>query len=127
MKKHKKVYVAEYFFGNKPLESLYKFLNLSFKDRKNTHPMIMAYSSMHDFGEYIMNRELTKCKEEYGNKFIIAYGVLATGAQGTEKTISIKLLKRDLDLAKKHRLREVVLFRLGGLNKKYTKLLEKYQ
>ena len=127
IKNHNKVYVAEYFFVNKFLEKFYKFLNLSFKDRKNTYPMIMAYSSMHDFGKYIMNRELTKCKQEYGNKFIIAYGVLAPGAQGTEKSISLKLLKRDLDLAKKHRLKEVVIFRLGGLNKKYINLLENYQ
>jgi len=126
VKNHKKVYVAEYFFINGAIEKLFRFLGIAFSPKYNTYPMRMAYSSMHDFGIYIMEREIVKGKEIFGDKFIIAYGTLASGAIGTEKPISNKILKRDLDLAKKHKLKEVVLFRLGGLNKNYIKLLEKY-
>jgi len=126
VKNHRKIYVAEYFFVANTLESLFKFLAISFPPKFNTYPMRMAYSSMHDFGSYIMDREVRKGKEMFGNRFIMAYGTLTSGILGWEKPIDIKLLKRDLDLAKKYRLKEIVLFRLGGLNQKYIKLLEKY-
>ena len=126
IKNHKKVYVAEYFFVSMLFEKIYNFLGLTFPPKFNTYPMRMAYSSMHDFGKKIMEREIVKGKQIFGDKLILAYGTLATGALGTEKPISLKLLKRDLDLAKKHNIKEVVLFRLGGLNNSYIKLLKNY-
>jgi len=126
VKTHKKVYVAEYFFVNQFLEQLFIILGISFPPKYKTYPMRMAYSSMHDFGSYIMDREIRKGKEKFGNKFIIAYGVLAKGALGWEKPIKPRLLERDLKLAKKHKLNEVAIFRLGGLNKEYIKIIEKY-
>lgn len=123
---HKKVYVSEYFFVNNWLEPLFRLLCLNFKPKNNLYPMRMAYSSMHDFGDFLMNQEIKRGKEEFGNNFIMAYGVLCKGVLGWEKPIEISLLKRDLDLAKKYKVKEVTLFRLGGLNKKYIKLLEKY-
>ncbi|MFH1972928.1 MAG: hypothetical protein ABIJ18_05635 [archaeon] len=126
VKSHKKVYVVEYFFVNQFLEAIFTILGISFPPKYNTYPLRMAYSSMHDFGSYIMNREIKKGKDRFGNKFIIAYGVLAKGILGWEKPISAKLLERDLKLAKKHKLNEVAIFRLGGLNKEYIKIIEKY-
>ena len=88
--------------------------------------MRMAYSSLHDFGTFLMNDEIKKGKQEFKDNFIVAYGTLASGEDGQHREISLKLLKRDLDLAKKHNVNEVVLYRLGGLNKKYIKKLKKY-
>ena len=126
VKSHKKVYVAEYFFVNKFIEEIFTILGISFPPKYNTYPMRMAYSSMHDFGSYIMNREIKKGKERFKNRFIIAFGVLAKGALGWEKPITVELLERDIKLARKHKINEVGIYRLGGLNKEYIKLLEKY-
>ena len=56
----------------------------------------------------------------------MGYGTLAVGILGWEKPMSLELLKRDFDLAQKHKLKEVALFRLGGLNKDYIKLIKNY-
>jgi hypothetical protein len=126
VKNHKKIYIAEYFFVNNRLEHLFRFLCLNFAPKKNLFPMRMAYSSLHDFGTFLMNDEIKKGKQEFKDNFIVAYGTLASGEDGQHREISLKLLKRDLDLAKKHNVNEVVLYRLGGLNKKYIKILKKY-
>jgi hypothetical protein len=127
VKNHKKIYVAEYFFINNRLEKLFRFLCLNFPPKNNLFPMRMAYSSLHDFGKTLMEDEIKKGKQEFKDNFILAYGTLATGEESSHKEISFKLLKRDLDLAKKYNVKEVVLYRLGGLNKKYIKILKQYQ
>ncbi|MBL7051613.1 MAG: hypothetical protein ISS01_00830 [Nanoarchaeota archaeon] len=126
IKSHKKVYVAEYFFVNNWMSPLFRLLCLNFPPSYNISPMRMAYSSLHDFGNYLMEKEITKGKEEFGDNFIMGYGTLCVGILGWEKPISLELLKRDLDLAQKHNLKEVTLFRLGGLNKEYLKLIKNY-
>ena len=78
---------------------------------------------MHDFGKYLIEQQIIKGKNNYKNNFMLAFGVLTQGILGNEPAISTKLLERDLNLAKKHNLSEVVIFRLGGLSKKYLKIL----
>tara|TARA_Y100000310_G_C20698595_1_gene827569 strand:- start:4503 stop:5228 length:726 start_codon:yes stop_codon:yes gene_type:complete len=122
IKDHKKIYVCEYFIDSK----LFSLFGLEYNKPKNHHLIKMAYSSMYDHGENKLNQVIQKYKKRFGNKFIMAYGVLTKGVLGWEKPITTSLLKRDLDIAKKNKVKEVILFRLGGLNKKYIKLLKEY-
>ena len=64
--------------------------------------------------------------KERGSQFVLGLGTIATGVQGNEPLLSKKSLKRDLTLAKNLGVREVVIFRLGGLNKKYKEVLEEF-
>jgi len=62
----------------------------------------------------------------YGKNFLIGYGTIATGILGNEPILSAAQLEKDLQIAKKARINEVVMFRLGGLNEEYAKLLKQY-
>lgn len=121
-----RIYISEYFFVNDSVRRLLQFLALIFQNKSNIFPMKMHYSSMHDFSKNLLEHEIKKGKKLYGKNLIMAYGVLIPGILKTEKTISLKLLERDLKLAKKHNVNEVVLYRLGGLNRDYINLLRKF-
>ena len=118
-----KVYISESFSPSYLHEKLLRFLGISFKYSPNIYTIKMTYSSMHDFGKYLIEQQIIKGKNNYKNNFMLAFGVLTQGILGNEPAISTKLLERDLNLAKKHNLSEVVIFRLGGLSKKYLKIL----
>ena len=119
-----KSYGAEYFSVGKS-RLLLKFLGLTF-DSKTYHPIKMVYSSMHDFGETLIRAEISSLKNQFGDKLCIGLGVTAIGILGNEPIISLKLLERDLKICKDLDVKEVIIFRLGGLNKSYAKLLKKY-
>jgi len=125
VRSHKEVYTAEYFPSSRKSEKILTFLGLSFKS-KNHYPIKMIYSSMHNFGETIMRSVIKSGKEQYGDKYLIGLGVLTHGILGFEPPISLRLLERDLKICKEMNVKEVIIFRLGGLNKKYIKLLKKY-
>ena len=120
----KKSYGAEYFSVGKSRFFL-KFLGLTF-DSQTYHPIKMVYSSMHDFGETLIRAEIKMLKEDFGNKLCIGLGVTAIGILGNEPIISLELLERDLKICKDLEVNEVIIFRLGGINKDYAKLLKKY-
>ena len=102
------------------------FLGLSFDLKKYKHSVIkMMYSSMHDFGVPFIEKELRNGVKIYGGRFKVGVGVIAQGV-ANEKLMTPSLLDRDLKLCKKHGVKEVVIFRLGGLNKKYLKVIKRY-
>ncbi len=53
-------------------------------------------------------------------------GTIAKGIIGTEPILSLEQFEQDLIIAKKAKLKEVIIFRLGGLNKDYIKVIKKY-
>lgn len=118
------IYTAEYL-----KESNFLVNNcLSFDPREyNNFKIKMLYSSVHYWmdDEYIKNK-LNELKRKYGNNLLIGLGCLATGMDNNEKLLSAEQLKRDLRLCKESGVGEVVLFRIGGLNEDYLKVIEKF-
>lgn len=119
------IYLAEYYQEGKRSEQMLTALGLHY-----AHPKVkiikMLYRSLHHFGDDFLQKELQRGKKEYWVRFIPSFGVIALGVMGNEPVLSPKQLEQDLRIAKKAGIREVILFRLGGLNKKYVKVLKKF-
>ncbi len=123
--KRKNIYTAEYFPSSRFSEAFFRFLGLSFAT-KNHYPIKMFYSSMHDFGEEHIQEEIQKAKRRYGKRLRIALGTLTHGIKRNEPILSTQILERDLTICKKLDIEEVILFRLGGMNKEYQRIIEKF-
>ncbi len=114
----KEVYTCENALGNTILPSC---------NGKPHKRIIMFYSSMLQkrharwFIEHgIMNH--LKDKEN----LIVALGTIATGILGNEPLLTPENLKKDIEEMKKLGIREVVIFRLGGLNQGYKKVIKSF-
>ena len=85
----------------------------------------MWYSSMNS---KIMNRNVKKNLIKLKNKdnYSISLGTIAIGILGNEPILLPKSLREDLEFVKKAGFNKIVIFRLGGLNKDYIKVLERY-
>lgn len=91
-----------------------------------TEKGLMWYSSM--IPSYInkkTKRNLIKIKDK--GKYTIGLGVIAKGVLSYEPLLSPKKLEKDLEFAKKSGFKKVCIFRLGGLNKDYMKVISKFQ
>ncbi|MFH0752465.1 MAG: hypothetical protein V1914_02600 [archaeon] len=120
-----KVYVAEYYPTGKIKEKVMSFLGLHFYSKRFNNKVIkMVYHSMHGFDKDFITSKLETGKKEFGGNFLVAYGTIAKGILGTEPLLSKEQLKEDLKIAKKVGIKEVVIFRLGGLNKSYAKVIK---
>lgn len=117
------VYLAEYYPEGKWKEKIMQFLGIHFKSPK-VKVIKMLYHSMHHFKEAFLRKELLRGKAEFGNNYLIGLGTIAKGIDGNEPILSAELLARDLKLAQECGIKEVVVFRLGGLNKEYLKVLK---
>lgn len=123
---HHDVYIAEYYPTGKFKESVMSFLGLHFDlNRFNSKVIKMVYHSMHSFDREFIVQKLKEGRSEFGSRFIVGYGVIAQGV-ADESMLSVEQLEEDLRIAKAAGLKEVILFRLGGLNKKYCSVLEKF-
>ena len=114
-------YLCEYSAPGKSLQRL--GLHYS-NDRSKV--MKMLYHSVHYFSEEKLKAELQRGLQEFSDRYIVGYGTIALGINGNEPLLSPEQLEKDLQIAKEVGIQEVVLFRLGGLNKKYVKVLEKF-
>tara|TARA_Y100000034_G_scaffold32031_4_gene39168 strand:- start:17068 stop:17793 length:726 start_codon:yes stop_codon:yes gene_type:complete len=120
IKNHKKVYTAEYF----PIKKWLKFLALNFDSKKYNNKVIkMLYTSMWPFS---LENHLKQGKDLFKNNYIAGFGVIATGEGGNETCLTTKQLENDLTLAQKNKVKEIIIFRLGGLNKNYLKIISKF-
>lgn len=119
------VYLAEYYPSGKLKERILKFFGLHYLNKK-VKVIKMIYHSMHGFNENFIHNEMKLGRGEYGNRFLVAYGTIAKGIQRNEPILSLKQLKKDLELAKRAGIKEVIVYRLGGLNKNYVNLLKQF-
>ncbi|MEA3378342.1 MAG: hypothetical protein U9Q69_01760 [Nanoarchaeota archaeon] len=128
-KKHKgTIYTAEYFPEKGFFAKLLVFFGLSFDPNKYGSKMIkMIYSSMHDYGKNFIKKEVEFGVKNYGNNFLVALGTIAVGIKGDEDILDLKVLERDLGICKKAGVNEVIVFRLGGLDKDYLKIIKKIE
>lgn len=106
-----KVYASEYYPKR---EKLFQFLGLHYS---NTKVIKMVYHSMHKFDEEFIKQKLKSLN-------LVAYGTIAKGIDKNEPILAPKQLKKDLQLAREAKIKEVVIYRLGGLNKKYLKIID---
>ena len=124
------IYTAEYFLLNKLMKKILNYSCLSFDPSKykNVNVTKMLYSSvMHNWlTEDIMRNEIKLYKKIYKHKFAIGLGVLDKGINGNEKQISVERLERDLKICKELGVKEVIIYRLGGLNKEYLNVINKF-
>ena len=121
-----KIYLAEYYPEGKWREKLLKLLGLHYWSKK-VKVIKMLYRSLHHFNDDFLREELRRGKREYGDDFIAGLGVIAPGIQGDEPILSPQQLEQDLQIAQKAGINEVILFRLGGLDERYGKVLKKFR
>jgi hypothetical protein len=91
-----------------------------------TEKSLMFYTSMNP---KIMNKNIKKnlLKIKDKENYSISLGTIATGVLGNEPILSPENLEKDLEFVKKAGFDKVIIFRLGGLNKKYIQIINKFQ
>ncbi len=114
-------YLCEYSAPGKSLQRL----GLHYSNQKSK-VMKMLYHSVHYYSDEKLRLEMQQGLDEFGDRYIVGYGTIALGVAGNEPILSAEQLEKDLRLAQEVGVKEVVLFRLGGLNKKYVKVMEKF-
>lgn len=119
------IYLAEYYPEGKRSEQMLTALGLHYTSPK-VKIIKMLYRSMHHFSDDFLRKELEKGRKEYGSNFIPSFGVIAPGIMGKEPVLSPEQLGKDLQIAKRAGIKEVILFRLGGLDEKYGKVVKKF-
>ncbi|MBI4981087.1 hypothetical protein HZC30_06040 [Candidatus Woesearchaeota archaeon] len=116
------VYLAEYYPEGKWKESIMKLIGLHYSLPK-VKIIKMVYHSLHRFiNQEFLEKEFKRGVNEYGKNYVVALGTIAPGIHGTEPKISLKQLQLDLDTARKCGIKEVVMFRLGGLDRRCGKV-----
>ncbi|MCK4589820.1 MAG: hypothetical protein KAT77_05220 [Nanoarchaeota archaeon] len=115
-----KLVTAEYVINNKLFNLILGLLGVHLK-KGISERIFMCYTSMarNDYWEKVMKNNIEKQKS-------VGLGVIALGILGDEPIISVQNLEKDLELAKKSRTEKVTIFRLGGLNKDYMKVINNF-
>jgi hypothetical protein len=94
----------------------------------NYHRLDMLYTSMlkiENKEKYV--RGVIRNNKNRFKRYSVGLGLIERGEEDhVTPLISPKELERDLTIVKKERIREVVIYRLGGLNKRYLSVLKKY-
>jgi len=121
-KNHKRITTAE--FPNSLLDKINYFLGIRFETKAERS--LMWYSSMFSNN---LNKNIKKYLQKIKNKrnCSISLGTIATGVLGNEPILSPENLEKDLSFAKKAGFNKIIIFRLGGLNKEYIKIINKFQ
>ncbi len=91
----------------------------------NVEKSFMWYSSMNP---KIMNKNIKKNLIKLKDKcnYSISLGTIAVGILGNEPILSPKDLKNDLEFVKEAGFGKVIIFRLGGLNSRYAKVINEF-
>ena len=100
-----------------------KVLGLDY--RIDMEKSFMWYSSMIP---KLMNNNIKKnlIKLKNKNKSSISLGTIAIGILGNEPILSPNKLRGDLEFVKKAGFDKVIIFRLGGLNKEYIRVINRF-
>lgn len=124
----RRIYTAEYFPESGFFAFMLRLLGLSFSPLKFRNCQVkMLYSSMHEYGEKFMRKEMENGARSFGKDFAVGLGVIAKGKRGDEKLLPAEILKRDLRIARESGVSEAIVFRLGGLDKKHIDAILNYQ
>lgn len=119
------VYLCEYYPKGRFREWVLRFLGVHY-DVKGVKVIKMYYHSLHDFDEEFFRCEMAKGVSEWKENYLAAFGTIARGINGDEPILPVGNLERDLEIARKCGVSEVVIFRLGGLDKEYAKMFTRF-
>jgi len=120
-KNKKRITMAE--FPSSLFSFFYKIVGIDYSI--GLEKSLMWYSSMcSEFVNRHIRKHLKKLKDK--DKYSISLGTIDFGIFGNEPKLSFEKMERDLDFVKSVGFRNVVIFRLGGLDKDYVCVLEKF-
>jgi len=107
-----------------PDSKIMKFFGLDYNI--NLEKSLMWYSSMHSIS---INKQIKKNLIKIKNKenYIIGLGTIATGILKDEPILSPENLEKDLEFIKQIGFKKACIFRIGGLNKRYIKIINKFR
>ena len=119
---------AEYRTRSEKERRKWELLGVSYPPRRHpTTPIVMLYTSMvkdatrlNEVRTHLAKRAREREKLQFG------LGTIARGAMGDEPLLSARELDRDLAYCEEHGIGTAVIFRLGGLNEGYLKVLRKH-
>jgi len=100
---------------------------ISYSLKKHPHEkIIMFYPSMvkKEFTIEKIRKYIVKKHKEHKGSLSIALGTIAIGIKGNEPILSLDNFEKEIIFLKKTRIKRAVIFRLGGLNKKYLNILK---
>ncbi len=120
-----KIYLAEYYPEGKRKEKILQFLGLHYSHKK-AKIIKMVYHSLHHFDKNFIIDELKTGKKEFADNYLVSYGTIAKGINSNEPILDYSQLEEDLKIAQQIGIKEIIIFRLGGLNQKYIKIINKY-
>ncbi len=123
------ILTAEYPIATDFMQRKLEWLGVSYPIERFPHKkIVMFYSSMikNKFVLEKIKSHIKKRAEELGDKLQVGLGTIARGILGDEPILSPKKLDKDLSFCKKQNIDTVVIFRLGGLNNDYLKIIKKY-
>lgn len=118
---------CEYPIRNRFIELLMRLSAVYFSPKEyGNKKIVMYYTSMHKKLSPHLLHNIARFEEKYGKNLYVGLGTIAAGILGDEPILSAKDLERDLKEMKQIGVEEAVIFRLGGLDDKYVKVLEKF-
>lgn len=105
---------------------LLNFFGLTYGN--SNHRILMYYSSIerNEFLRGAVRNIVLKELKRFGNKLQIGLGTIAKGILGNEPILSPEGLRKDLEFFKEKGIKNVVIFRLGGLNEMYLGVVEEF-
>lgn len=121
-----KVYTTEYSIGDSfVVSSLFNFIGMRYSPKIFGNDVIkLLYTSWGAYMRYHFEKDVRTGIASFKDKILIGLGMTAPGVKEREPLIKPKELKRDLKICKKYGIKEVVIFRLGGLNKEFLKVIQ---
>ena len=108
---------------------IYRGLGISFNTVKYGHrSCTMYYTSMISKRIIIKNvtNTLIYIRDNLNSNLELGLGTIARGIMGNEPILSPQGLSRDLSFVKDKNFKTVTIFRLGGLNDEYYKIIKNY-
>lgn len=122
------IVTAEYPVSTSFMRYVNEVLGISYPlKRLNHRKIVMLYTSMlrEKKIERVKNY-ISKVPSPVKKNLSIGLGTIATGALGDEPLLSPSSLDDDLRFLEQNGIEECVIFRLGGLNRGYIRVIEKY-
>ena len=122
------ILTAEYCSSNILRRKLFELFGVSYDIDKHPHKkIIMMYSSnINENKLEKIKRFVTKRANEYRDNLYIGLGTIASGILRNEPILTSEGLDKDLEFCREIGIKNVVIFRLEGLDKNYMRVIWKY-
>ena len=111
-------------------ESALELLGLSFAPEEYGNKKIKMYYSSYRrrfLPDFAVNKLFERKIQRYAEEGVqVGLGLIAPGIHDEKHYITPEILENELKIASDYGIKEVVIFRLEGLNEEYVKVLEKF-